>query len=205
MLITLDGPEGAGKTTLCKHLKSKLSMLGYKNVVLSREPGGTKLGEDVREILINKEMHPKTELLLFMASRMEHIDKVIRPSLKRGDIVILDRFVNSSIAMQGHARGIGIDKTAKLHDFILKEEDIKVDLAFYLDIDPLTGLSRKREEDINKFEKEDILFHNNVREGYMQIDYPNKLIHLDGSIQTSEIADTIINVMRIKNMIGGKK
>ena len=119
-IICLEGPEGCGKTTIAPILKEKLEQEGY-DVIISREPGGTQLGEKIRNILRNDNMAAMTELLLFMGARYEHYDKVIRPHIENGGIVILDRYIPSSIAIQGYAKDLG-HIVSYLHELLMPIE-----------------------------------------------------------------------------------
>lgn len=137
----------------------------------TREPGGTDLGEKVRSILLQSTgpMSPHAELALFLASRAQHLTQVIRPALQMGKIVLCDRFNDSSIAYQGAARGLGIEKVASICDFFC--ENLQPDLTLYLDIDPAIGLKRAHEarQAQDRIEAEEISFHTKIREGYHAI------------------------------------
>ena len=170
MLITIEGGEGAGKSTLIASLKQVLSDQGHV-IVSTREPGGTALGEQVRNLLLSNQnrMTAKTELLLLLAGRTQHIDEVLKPALSEGKVVLCDRFNDSSVAYQGHARGLGIDHVKALCDQVCK--NFAPDVTLYLDIPPEEGLKRAGQEQQgpDRFEQEALDFHQKVREGFHQI------------------------------------
>lgn len=175
IFITIEGIEGSGKSTIAGLLAEDISKRGYP-VILTREPGGTGTGRMIRQILLDplhKDIHPLTELLLYFADRAQHIEEVIRPALERGDIVICDRFSDSTIAYQGYGRGIDIG--------VLKQFDsavrggISPDLTILLDLDVRDGLGRNRLTSKNdRFEMEDTEFHEKVRRGYLRISGKDK-------------------------------
>ncbi|MBA3722380.1 MAG: dTMP kinase [Parachlamydiaceae bacterium] len=176
--ITLEGGEGSGKSTLVKQLAEELTKKGY-DVVTTREPGGTKLGEEIRQWLLTNhntfKIGTKAELLLFLAARAQHIEEVIRPALKTGKIVICDRFNDSTLAYQGAARGLKMNETRKLCDIVCGE--IQPQLTLFLDVDPNEGLRRAKktikkeslEGELDRIEDEKIEFHQMVREGFLAL------------------------------------
>ena len=174
VFITFEGGEGAGKTTLIGEIARALTSEG-RPVLKVREPGGTRLGEDLRTLLLqHKEpISPYAELSLFLASRAQHILEVIGPALEAGKIVLCDRFNDSSVAYQGGARGLGMEKVTQFCEFI--SQGLKPDLTLYLDLDPELGLSRAakaREKD--RIESETLLFHRKIREAYLSIHRKDK-------------------------------
>jgi dTMP kinase len=167
LFITFEGGEGAGKSTLIEEMAQKLAADGYE-VLKTREPGGTKLGEHVRQLLL-QHSHEKVsvyaELCLFLASRAQHISEVIGPALEARKIVLCDRFNDSSVAYQGAARGLGMEKVAGFCDFI--SQGLQPHLTLYLDIDPEIGLNRaKKSREQDRIESEALAFHSKIREGY---------------------------------------
>ena len=182
MFITFEGGEGAGKTTLIIQIAKTLSSKG-KSVLVTREPGGTELGEAIREMLLHHKspISPYAELSLFLASRAQHVSNVIRPALASGKIVLCDRFNDSSIAYQGLARGLGMKETASFCHFI---SQIEPDLTLYLDLDPEEGLRRaKKTRPQDRIEAEEVSFHKKIREGYLLIHqaHPERVHLLDAS------------------------
>ncbi len=170
MLITFEGIEGSGKSTVIQYAAAYLKNKGHE-CVMTREPGATAIGRQIREILLNpasKELVSRAELLLYLADRVQHIETVIVPALSAGKIVLCDRFTDSTIAYQGYARGLRIDFIQQLNDLVLKS--FKPDLTILLDLDPRIGLSRKAEDRVEtRFEQEEISFHRKVRDGYLHL------------------------------------
>ena len=169
LFITFEGGEGAGKTTLIQRIVDAISAKG-RSVIKVREPGGTPLGEEIRQLVLHRQgkINPYAELSLFLASRAQHIAEVILPALEAGQVVLCDRFNDSTIAYQGAARGLGVEKVAQFCEFI--SQGLKPQLTLYLDLDPELGLSRAakaREQD--RIESETVLFHRKIREGYLAI------------------------------------
>jgi len=206
IFISFEGIEGSGKTKQSRLLYEYLRKSGYK-VILTREPGGTQIGLKIRDLLLsveNRKMTPVSELLLYNASRAQHIKEVILPALKKGFIVITDRFIDSTKAYQGYGRGIDL----KLIEFLEKivTEDIRPDLTLLLDLDVKIGLKRNR--GINKtdrLELEDVKFHKRVREGYLKIAAKEleriKLIDATDSIEEIhlKIIDIVTDVVITNN------
>ena len=163
LFITLEGTEGSGKSTLIRRLVETLrGQFPERELVLTREPGGTPFAEKLRGLVLHEAMDPWTELFLYQAARADHLEKVIRPALTRGAIVFCDRFTDSTLAYQGMARGLdwkSISATNKL-----ATRGLKPHLTFHLDIDPAEGLKRARE--LTRFEAEGVKFQTKVRAGF---------------------------------------
>jgi dTMP kinase len=195
--FTFEGIEGSGKSTQLQKLQNKFESLGFQ-VHSFREPGATEIGEQIRNLILNqsKSLDPQTELLLFMAARNELIQTQLKPILEKPkQIVLIDRFYHSSLAYQGHARGMGFDKIEKLHNeepFTLKPQ-----LTFYLRIDLKTSLERQNKRGQNKdyFEKESNLFHQKLIEGYDLIwkKYPDTFLAISASGTEDEVHEAIWN------------
>jgi dTMP kinase len=169
LFITFEGGEGAGKTTLIERLAKTLAEEG-RRVLKTREPGGTKLGEHIRAILLQhtEEISPYAELSLFLASRAQHILEVIGPALEEGKIVLCDRFNDSSVAYQGAARGLGMEKVSAMCEFI--SQGLQPNLTLYLDLDPELGLSRAaKARTQDRIESETVMFHQKIRQAYIEI------------------------------------
>ncbi len=168
--ISFEGGDGSGKSTQIRLLKDYLSELGYE-VLLSREPGGTKIGEKIRKIILdveNVEMTAETEALLYAASRAQHVGELIQPALDEGKFVIVDRYIDSSIVYQGVARGLGRSEVRSINEFGTKK--LLPDLTFYLDLEANVGLGRKKEQaELDRLENEDISFHVSVRDAYLDL------------------------------------
>ncbi len=177
MFITFEGIEGSGKTTQLKHIKKYFGRLG-KNCVITREPGGTAIGKKIRSILLDpasKTICPMSELLLYMADRAQHLKELVVPALEAGKTVLCDRFFDATLVYQGYAREIDIKLIQRLHELTL--DGFKPDVTILLDLPPEIGLSRawgqldngKREKLESRFEKENLLFHQKVRDGYLEL------------------------------------
>lgn len=172
VFITFEGGEGSGKTSHLTSLRSELQRHGipYR---LSLEPGGTRIGEAIRNLLLNPlhtEMVPETELLLYLASRKQHIEEVIRPSLADGMVVLCDRYADSSLIYQGWARGIGMARVREISR--MAGIDLVPDLTIVFDVPPEIGLERARGrslEGLTRFENEVLAFHTKVREGFLEL------------------------------------
>ena len=190
--FVIEGPEGSYKSTVVRKVTEKLKALNH-DVVSSREPGGVEVAEKIRDIVVNDDMHITTEVLLFLSSRVEHYDKVIKPNLEAGRIVILDRFIYSSLSIQGAARGYDIDVIKKLHDLVLPAE---LDFTtFYININPEVSVPRKKGDSVQKFEKEEMKFHIKAHD-FMKtacLDNKHPVVSVNGCRSSTEIADEIVN------------
>lgn len=168
--ITFDGIDGAGKTTQINRLAEQLRKAG-KTVYITREPGGTALSEKIRELLLSTEnrMSPTTELLLMFAARAEHIEAVLRPKVENGEWVICSRFSDATMAYQGYARGVNLDKIKTIAEVV--HGDFNPDLSLFLDLPAEVAAARRieRGEAVDRFEAEDIAFMKAVRQGYLSI------------------------------------
>ena len=162
LFVTFEGVEGAGKTTQIALLRDYLQQSGH-DVCVTREPGGDAVAETVRRLLLEQEMAPRAELLLFLAARAQNVDRVIRPHLAEGGTVLCDRYIDSSIAYQGCARGLGRDTVFHLNNFAIN--GLLPDLTILLDLPPEIGLARQK--DRNRMEAEALDFHQRVREGFL--------------------------------------
>jgi dTMP kinase len=199
MFITFEGGEGAGKTTLIEGLAKLLSEEGH-SVIKTREPGGTELGEEVRVLLLqssSQAVSPYAELALFLASRAQHIQEVIEPALKAGKVVLCDRYNDSSIAYQGSARGLGLEKVREICHFFC--HGVEPNLTLYLDIDPKIGLARaKKARAQDRIEAEDIAFHERIRRAYHQIQKmePKRLYVIDADLAPERVLEAAMKKVR---------
>lgn len=170
MFISLEGPEGSGKSSQLPALAEYIESLGF-SVVKTREPGGTKIGDQIREVLVrmdNEELHPRTEILLFLAARAQLVEEVIKPSLAEGKVILCDRFGDSTLAYQGYGHGLDLDKLRAMLQFATN--GLKPNLTILLDVDILTGLKRKKaKEEWNRLDAYEASFHERVRKGYHQL------------------------------------
>lgn len=194
--ITLEGPDGSGKTTVSTEIVKILENQGYK-VLLTREPGGVDIAEQIRNVILNKDntaMDAKTEALLYAAARRQHLVEKVLPALQEGYIVICDRFVDSSLAYQGVGRHLGIDKVYQMNLFAI--EDIMPDKTIFFDIDYKLGLERikrnKRESDRLDNASQD--FHKTVYEGYLEIadKYSDRIVKVDASLDIDSVIDLVL-------------
>ncbi len=170
LFIVFEGPEGSGKTTQARLLQGTLEQAGYKSLY-TREPGGTAIGEQIRQVLHamnNGAMLPITEALLYSAARAQLVSEVIQPALARGEIVLCDRYAYSTLAYQGAGRGLDREMLCQLTRWVI--EDLEPNLVIYLDLDVNEGLRRKRQDpkgEWNRMDELDVAFHQKVRESYL--------------------------------------
>ncbi len=200
MFITFEGVEGAGKTTQIKNLEAFFKS-NRKDVLVTRQPGGSELGTEIRNLILNPEIKDKpsdlSEMFLYLADRSHHIQTIIKPALKNGLIVISDRYIDSHIAYQGYARGFDIDKLTYLN--LIASDGLKPDLTFLFDLDPVIGLNRvrfcRKQTVLDRIEAEKIDFHHKVRQGFLSIanSEPNRVKIIDASLNQEEIRNEIIS------------
>lgn len=203
IFISLEGPDGSGKSSLIQVLVPKIREYFNKEVVQTREPGGSPLAEEIRQLILDtshKEMDPKTEALLMAASRRQHLVETILPKLEAGAVVVSDRYVDSSLAYQGAGRQLGLEAVWAINHFAI--QSFMPDLTLYLDIDAQAGLNRIASKNgrgvRDRLELEDIHFHNRVRQGYYTlIDHaPNRFIVIDASQELNQVADIAWQAVR---------
>lgn len=208
IFITIEGPDGAGKTSVIKKLLPKLEQALGERIVSTREPGGSRIAEKIRELILDPEhteMDMRTEALLYAASRRQHLMEKILPALKRGEIVLCDRFVDSSLAYQGHARGIGMEEVASINRFATN--DIEPDLTLYLDIEASTGLERihkgKADRQFDRLDQEKLEFHEKVREAYLKLadEDAERITLIDAAQELDMVVDECYKVIieKLKN------
>lgn len=198
--ITFEGPEGAGKTTVIMELYKKLQKEG-KTVILTREPGGIPIAEKIRAIILDnehQEMDSRTEALLYAAARRQHLVEKVIPALDAGAIVLCDRFVDSSLAYQGHGRGLGMEEVFSINQFAIG--DTMPDLTIFFDISPEEGLERiakNSDREQNRLDKESINFHNKVYEGYMKLieSYPERIVTIDARPSKRDVTESIWKII----------
>lgn len=195
IFITMEGPDGAGKSTQIDLLKKYLEDKGY-NILLTRDPGGNDISEAIRGIILNKdftEMGYMTELLLYASARAQLVKENIKPALEAGTAVIADRFVDSSAVYQGIGRGLGIDTVYKVNEFAL--QGIMPDMTILMDLDAEVGLARKKNQaELDRMERESVDFHKKVVAGYRDLvdRYPERILKVDAALQVQEIHDIIV-------------
>lgn len=193
LFITLEGGEGAGKTTLASHLAEAFRQAG-REVVLTREPGGTANAETLRALLVEGDTarwSPMAETLLMFAARVDHVDRLLKPALARGAVVICDRFTDSTRAYQGAAGGVAVDAIEAVRHAALGE--FQPDLTFIVDLDPAVGLERThdRGEGETRFEQQPATFHQKLRQAFLQIaeTEPERCVVLDGARPADAVAE----------------
>lgn len=195
--IVFEGVEGAGKSTQIRLLREYLEREGYE-VVTTQEPGGTRLGRAIREILLNpefKEMDPKTEALLYLASRAQHVSEVIRPVLDQKKVVLCDRFFLSSLAYQGYGRGLGLKKITEINEWAV--QGLAPDFTFVLLLPVEEGLKRATRHRIDRIERESLDFHRRVQEGFLALakSSPQSLHVVDASRDREQIHHEIKEIV----------
>ena len=193
-LVSLEGPEGAGKTSVLEALIPVLEDRGVE-VLTTREPGGVLIGEKIREVILdpsNTEMDPKTELLLYIASRRQHLVEKVLPALEAGKMVIMDRFIDSSVAYQGFGRGLDIEAIDWLNKFAT--DGLKPDLTLYFDIEVEEGLARiaaNSDREVNRLDMEGLDLHRKVRQGYLSLleREGNRIEKIDASLPLDQVIE----------------
>ena len=190
LFVTLEGPDGSGKTTQLRLLADWVRSRGYP-LLVTREPGGTHIGEDIRDLLHDcehVEMSPYAEILLYSASRAQLVAQMIRPTLQAGKIVLCDRYFDSTYAYQGYGRGLPLDALQSITEFAV--QGLKPDLTLYLDVPADVGLRRREQsgEALNRLDREAVAFHERVRMGYLELVAAEpdrwRVVDAAGSIET---------------------
>ncbi|MDD3015313.1 MAG: dTMP kinase [Lactococcus chungangensis] len=202
ILITLEGPEGAGKTTILHQILPILTQMGV-DILTTREPGGIRIAENIREIILapeNTAIDGKTELLLFAAARRQHLNEKVRPALAEGKIVIIDRFIDSSVAYQGYARGIDVADVETINNFAT--DGLLPDLTLYFDVDTEIGLSRvmSGDREVNRLDLEAQEMHQKVRAGYQAIAKanPKRIVTIDASQAIDQVVAATLSTLQIR-------
>lgn len=187
LIISFEGPDGAGKTTVLEHLLPLLREKTDRNIITTREPGGVEIAEKIRDVILDvnhTSMDDKTELLLYMAARRQHYVEKVLPALSEGKVVLIDRFIDSSVAYQGAGRGLNTEVISWLNDFATDSR--KPDLTLYFDVDSETGLARiakNAEREINRLDLEKLDMHQRVRQGYLELaeQETDRIVTIDAS------------------------
>ena len=192
--ITFEGGEGSGKSTVINIIQEELVNLGY-SVLVTREPGGVKISEAVRNIILDKEnnMRPETEALLYAASRTEHLYTKVLPNIEKGFVVISDRYLDSSLAYQGYGRSLGLEAVLNLNMFAAK---YLPDRTYFFDVKPEIGLERiKNREKIDRLDLEKIEFHQRVYEGYQALCemFSERILKIDGTLSIEAISKLVLD------------
>lgn len=199
--ITFEGGEGSGKSTVMKDVATRLTKEGYK-LVLTREPGGTPIAEEIRNVILDKDntkMDPRTEALLYAASRRQHLVEKIWPALERGEIVLCDRYLDSSLAYQGGARGLGVDEVLSINMFATEGE--YPDLTLLFDLEPEEGLKRiekNKGREVNRLDLEKLEFHKKVRDNFHALakKYSTRYVVIDASKSLNEVEDEVYKIIK---------
>ena len=198
LFITFEGNDGSGKTTIANLVVHTLEELGY-DVLYTREPGGIRIAEDIRSIILNPEyteMDPMCEAMLYAAARRQHLIQKVLPALDEGKIVICDRFIDSSLAYQGSARGLGIQEIYDLNQFAVK--GYMPDLTLFLKVDLETGLARVQSRGaMDRMDQESYDFHIKVAQGYDEVlhQYQERIHVIDASLDVEEVYQNTMNVI----------
>ncbi|PAF34600.1 dTMP kinase [Terribacillus saccharophilus] len=200
LFITLEGGEGAGKTSAVSLLTARLEEQGYQ-VLATREPGGIEIAEAIRAVILdpaNTSMDGRTEALLYAAARRQHLVEKVWPALKKGMIVLCDRFVDSSLAYQGYTRGLGMEEVMEINRFAV--ETTMPDLTLFFDISPEAGLARISENkgrEQNRLDLEALSFHESVYEGYqiLREQYKDRYVTLDASKPLADVAESAVQAI----------
>lgn len=203
MFITLEGPDGSGKTTQIALLAEELRQQGF-SVLTTREPGGTSISNQIREVLLNRldnqAMNPRTEILLFLAARAQLVEEVIRPHLAEGELVLSDRYADSTLAYQGYGHGVDRDVLRSLLQFATG--GLWPDLTLLLDVDAETGLGRRQKSggEWNRLDAYAVEFHRRVRQGYLELARldPQRWVIIDAARPREEVQQAIRSVIRAR-------
>nr|WP_240548500.1 dTMP kinase [Paenibacillus lignilyticus] len=200
MFLTIEGGEGAGKTTLIEGVVLALRAQG-RNVMMTREPGGIPIAEQIRNVILdtaNTSMDARTEALLYAAARRQHLVEKVLPALAQGDVVICDRFVDSSLAYQGYARGLGIEEVWSINQFAI--EGFMPQLTIWMDISAEAGIARINAtsgREINRLDLESMAFHEKVREGYRKLMAadPDRIVRVDAEQTQENVLNDVIAII----------
>lgn len=198
MFITLEGPDGSGKTSQLPRLAETLRQEGF-DVLTTREPGGTSIGDQIREVLFdlkNKSMNPRSEILLFQASRSQLVEEVIRPALANGKVVLCDRYADSTLAYQGYGHGVDLAQLQEIVDFATG--GLKAELTLFLDVLVEEGLKRRNDGgDWNRLDDYDKEFHRRVYAGYQKLiaSEPERWVRIDAARSADEVASDLKKVV----------
>ncbi|WP_144537284.1 dTMP kinase [Bacillus thuringiensis] len=198
LFVSIEGGEGSGKSALIQGLSRYLKAQGIE-CITSREPGGIKVAEEIRELIMGNEMDAITEALLFASARREHFKNKILPALEKGKVVICDRFVDSSIVYQGYVQGVGMESVLNINSQAL-EGLIMPHMTLYLDVEPTVALNRiaQNNRETNRFDEKSMDFHSKVRDGYLLIEkeYSNRIKKIDASLSKEEVLSQAIEYVK---------
>lgn len=205
IFITIEGPDGSGKTTALQQVVPRLQQEMNRKVVATREPGGSPIAEKIRSLILDPshtDMDSRTEALLYAASRRQHLIEKVLPVLESGDVIFCDRFVDSSIAYQGYARGIGEEGIREINQFAT--EGLEPDVTLYIDVPAEVGIQRIHanldEREYNRLDQEKLDFHEKVRAGYQQLAKanPERIVVVDGTMSREAVAEACYHIIKNK-------
>lgn len=204
IVITFEGPDGAGKTTVLEAILPILKKQLSQDIITTREPGGVQIAESIREVILDVNhtaMDDKTELLLYIAARRQHLIEKVLPAVEQGKIVIMDRFIDSSVAYQGAGRGLSIADIKWLNQFAT--DGMEPDLTLYFDIPSEVGLARiekNKDREVNRLDLEKLDMHQKVREGYLDLarENPNRIITIDASQALDKVIEETLTAITKK-------
>ena len=203
IFITIEGPDGSGKTTALQQVVPRLQQEMNRKVVATREPGGSPIAEKIRSLILDPshtDMDSRTEALLYAASRRQHLIEKVLPVLESGDVIFCDRFVDSSNAYQGYARGIGEEGIREINQFAT--EGLEPDVTLYIDVPAEVGIQRIHanldEREYNRLDQEKLDFHEKVRAGYQQLAKanPERIVVVDGTMSREEVAESCYQIIK---------
>ncbi|MFM1585879.1 dTMP kinase [Streptococcus mutans] len=202
IFISFEGPDGAGKTTVLEAILPQLKKLVAKEVITTREPGGVAIAESIRDLILDvnhTNMDDKTELLLYIAARRQHLVERILPELKKGNLVLVDRFIDSSVAYQGYGRGLDADAVTWLNNFAT--DGLQPDLTLYFDVDSQIGLTRiekNKEREVNRLDLEQLDMHRRVRSGYLKLaqENPDRIVTIDADRPLEEVITDALFIIK---------
>ncbi|MDE8031455.1 dTMP kinase [Streptococcus mutans] len=202
IFISFEGPDGAGKTTVLEAILPQLEKLVAKEVITTREPGGVAIAESIRDLILDvnhTNMDDKTELLLYIAARRQHLVERILPELKKGNLVLVDRFIDSSVAYQGYGRGLDADAVTWLNNFAT--DGLQPDLTLYFDVDSQIGLTRiekNKEREVNRLDLEQLDMHCRVRSGYLKLaqENPDRIVTIDAARPLEEVITDALFIIK---------
>lgn len=200
LFISFEGNDGSGKSSVIEAVRNELVKMGFE-IVQTREPGGSKIAEKIRTVILDKNnvgMDARTEALLYASSRREHIQKTILPAIYSGKIVLCDRFIDSSLAYQGYARGLGIDEVYRINEFAT--EGVVPDLTLLVCVKPEVGLARIKNNhrgELDRLEMEEMSFHQKVYEGYLEVQkkFHHRIMIIDGEKTKAEVKEEALQVV----------
>ena len=201
LFITLEGPEGSGKTSAIKIVKEQLEREGHQ-IIMTREPGGTPISEQIRNVILDKSntaMDYRTEALLYAASRRQHLVEKVWPNVKEGKIVICDRYLDSSLAYQGYARELGVEDILNVNMYAT--EGTFPDLTLLFDLEPEVGLARinaNSDREVNRLDLEKLSFHHRVRNGYLELAkrFPDRYVIINAALPLEEVASNALKAIK---------